>query len=69
LCLTFVILLFLNQWILSPSDYPLLPALKQYLGGHKFEGDREIQTAVTLWLTAQDADSKSTRNKESRPTA
>lgn len=41
---------------LSPSDYPLLPTLKQYLGGHIPEGDREIQTAVTLWLTTQDTD-------------
>ena len=41
---------------LSPSDYPPLPALRLYLGGYILEGDREIQTAVTLWLTTQDTD-------------
>jgi len=41
---------------LSPSDYPLLQALNQCLGGHILEGEREIQTDVTLWLATQDTD-------------
>jgi hypothetical protein len=31
-------------------------ALKQSLGGHTFEGDREVEAVVTQWTITQDTD-------------
>jgi hypothetical protein len=41
---------------LAPSDYHLFPALKEYLSGHRFKDDCEVQTDVTRWLIAQGTD-------------
>lgn len=39
---------------LAPGDFDLLPALKKYLGGHRFKSDEDVDTAVTGWLYVQD---------------
>jgi hypothetical protein len=41
---------------LSPSEYHLFPALKQNLGAHEFNGDREVGTVVTRLLKAEDTE-------------
>lgn len=35
----------------SPREYRLLTALKQNFVGHRFKDGREVERAVTRWLT------------------
>jgi len=39
---------------LSPSDCRLFPAMKQNLGCHVFEDNREMITVLTQWLITLD---------------
>jgi len=48
---------------LSPSDFHFFPAMKENLGCHKFEANREVKTVVTQWLVTLD-----TANPKSRST-
>jgi hypothetical protein len=35
---------------LAPSDFHLLPALKEFLGGRCFKSNEEVKHAVREWL-------------------
>ena len=48
---------------LSPSDCHLFPEMKQNLGYHKFQDNREVKSIVTQWLITLD-----TGNTKARPT-
>ena len=49
-------LLWLYHGHSSPSDCQLLPTLKQYVGGHSFKDDSEVEKDVTRWLMTRDID-------------
>lgn len=41
---------------LGPGDFHFYSALKKHLGGHKFQSDQEVETAVTRrWLFVRDS--------------
>lgn len=46
-------LIFIIQGNSSPSDYYLLPASKQNLGGQRFEDDHDTQTTAARWPVTQ----------------
>jgi histone-lysine N-methyltransferase SETMAR len=35
---------------LAPSDFPLFPTLKKFLGGRRFKSDEEVKDTVHEWL-------------------
>ena len=39
---------------LAPSDYHLFLALKEHVGGHRFQCDEDVNNAVKLCLNTQD---------------
>jgi hypothetical protein len=41
---------------IAQSDCRPCATVKESLGDRKFKADREVQTAVTRWLTAQGTD-------------
>jgi hypothetical protein len=38
----------------GPSNYHLLPALKEHLGGHRFKSDDNMETVAKQWLSKKD---------------
>ncbi|GBN79891.1 hypothetical protein AVEN_192156-1 [Araneus ventricosus] len=41
---------------LAPSDYLLLPQLKEHLSGTRFSSDSDVKTAAENWLNGQGRD-------------
>jgi hypothetical protein len=41
---------------LTPSDFHLFPALKEFLGGRRFKSDEEVKDAIKEWLNGLVAD-------------